>query len=369
MNYLSLFSGIGGLDLDLDRAGMTCVGQVELDPFCRRILAAHWPEVPRHDDIRTAPRWWLATDRPRVDLICGGFPCQPVSQAGAKLAQEDPRWLWPHMVAVAAATRPGWIIAENVPGLLRRGFGDVLRDLAALGFDAEWDCVPAASVGAPHIRDRVFIVARFREPQGRVSDAHGGDLRVERERDRQQHGQPGAAIATQHGAPQPVADPDREGLGGLPVASAGRDNVRPIRPVRADPDRCGPDVPAPAGVDRREGTGRPHGRTQDGPGIAAAGLANAESLGRDVRPVEWAHHGAESRRRDPGELADAGLAGPQGPRLFRAAPDRAHWPAEPRIRRVANGVPAGVDRLRSLGNAVVPQVAEHVGRLVMAAAA
>lgn len=143
MNYLSLFSGIGGLDLGLDRAGMTCVGQVEIDPFCRKVLAKHWPEVPRHDDVRTAVEWWLGESRPAVDVVAGGFPCQPVSNAGLRLAQQDPRWGWPATYVVIRELRPRFAILENVPGLLRRGMGDVLGDLAESGYDAQWDCVPA----------------------------------------------------------------------------------------------------------------------------------------------------------------------------------------------------------------------------------
>lgn len=156
MNVLSLFTGIGGLDLGLERAGMTIAGQVEIDPWCRSILAKHWPEVPRHDDVRTCVEWW--GDR-AVDLVCGGFPCQPVSLAGKGLAQADSRWLWPAFADVIRALRPRYALMENVPGLLGRGLGDVLGDLAELGYDAEWDCLPAAYVGAPHIRNRVWIVA------------------------------------------------------------------------------------------------------------------------------------------------------------------------------------------------------------------
>lgn len=166
-NYLSLFSGIGGMDLGLDRAGWTCVGQVELDPFCRSVLARHWPEVPRHDDVRTCVDWWRGAARPAVDLVCGGFPCQPVSTAGARLAQDDPRWLWPHMARVIGTIRPAYAIMENVPGLFTAGFGDVVGDLAALGYDAEWGVLSACAVGAPHSRERVFIVAY----------AHGVDWR------------------------------------------------------------------------------------------------------------------------------------------------------------------------------------------------
>lgn len=166
LRVLSLFSGIGGLELGLERAGMTTVGQVELDPYCRTILARHWPEVPRHDDVRTAPAWWRSEPRPVVDLVAGGFPCQPFSVAGRRLGLGDGRWGWPWMRDVVAAVRPRWVLVENVPGLLAdvEAFGAVLHDLSDLGFDAEWDVVPACSVGAPHARRRLFLVAHADVP-------------------------------------------------------------------------------------------------------------------------------------------------------------------------------------------------------------
>lgn len=159
MNVLSLFAGIGGLELGLERAGMTEVGQVEIDPFCQQVLAKHWPGVARHDDVRTAVDWWRSEPRPTVDLVAGGFPCQPASSAGHRKVAGDARWLWPEFALVVRQLRPRLVLLENVAGLLERGFGDVLGDLAALGYDAEWDCLPAAALGAPHLSDRVFAVA------------------------------------------------------------------------------------------------------------------------------------------------------------------------------------------------------------------
>jgi DNA (cytosine-5)-methyltransferase 1 len=241
MNVLSLFSGIGGLELGLERAGMTVVGQVELDPFCRRVLRAHWPEVPLHDDVRTAARWWLGQPRPPVDVVAGGFPCQPFSVAGDQTGVDDARWLWPAMADVIAAVRPDWVIIENVPALAadQEAFGWVLGDLAGLRFDGEWGMVSACAMGAPHTRNRLFVLAY----SDRVARSLAGQCVVR-----------GQAV------PQ-TGDPDRDG---------------------------------------------------------------------------WR----------PGQ----------------------HWLAEPGVGRVADGVPARVDRLRALGNAVVPQVAEHIGRLVMEAA-
>jgi DNA (cytosine-5)-methyltransferase 1 len=160
LNVLSLFAGIGGLELGLERAGMTTVGQVEIDEYCRRVLAKHWPDVPRHDDVRTAAEWWLSTERPTVDVICGGFPCQPFSDAGLRRGVADERWGWPWFADVVRMVRPRYVVVENVPGLLRSpAFGLVLGDLAELGFDAEWDVLSACAVGAPHTRRRLFLLA------------------------------------------------------------------------------------------------------------------------------------------------------------------------------------------------------------------
>lgn len=161
MNVLSLFSGIGGLELGLERAGMTVVGQVERDPFCLSVLARHWPEVPRHDDVRTAASWWTASPRPAVDVVCGGFPCQPFSTAGLRQGVTDERWGWPWMLDVIRTVRPRYVLVENVAALLRDrdAFGWLLGDLAQLRFDAEWGVLSACSLGAPHMRQRLFLVA------------------------------------------------------------------------------------------------------------------------------------------------------------------------------------------------------------------
>lgn len=172
MNVLSLFSGIGGLELGLERAGMTVVGQVEIDPFCRRVLATHWPEVPRHEDVRTAVTWWTSQPRPVVDLVCGGFPCQDTSDAGRRAGIEgEQSRLWADFAEVVRALRPRYALVENSTGLLARGMGRVVGDLAAIGYDAEWDCVPAAAVGAHHLRARLWILAYPRSLRDEADDA------------------------------------------------------------------------------------------------------------------------------------------------------------------------------------------------------
>lgn len=160
MNVLSLFAGIGGLELGLERSGMTVVGQVEINPFCREVLAKHWPDVPRHDDVRTAAQWWESEKRPDVNVICGGFPCQPFSLAGQRRGVADDRWGWPWFRDVIDAVRPRYVVIENVAALLRdvAAFSIILGDLSDLGFDIEWDVVSACSMGAPHTRERLFIL-------------------------------------------------------------------------------------------------------------------------------------------------------------------------------------------------------------------
>src|SRR5262249_16380197 len=121
---------------------------------CRKVLAKHWPDVARYGDIRTI------TDLPYVDVLCGGFPCQDISNAGKREGIDGERsGLWSEMARIIGLVRPRYVVVENVSALLGRGMGRVLGDLAACGYDAEWDCIPASAVGAPHRRDRVWIVA------------------------------------------------------------------------------------------------------------------------------------------------------------------------------------------------------------------
>lgn len=160
LRVLSLFAGIGGFDLGLERTGgFRTVAFCEINPFARKVLAKHWPGVPCYHDVRTLTGERLAADGIAVDAICGGFPCQDISEAGfgAGLAGER-SGLWSEIARLVRELRPRYVLVENVSALLSRGLGDVLGDLAALGYDAVWHCIQAADVGAEHIRDRVWIV-------------------------------------------------------------------------------------------------------------------------------------------------------------------------------------------------------------------
>ena len=165
MTHLSLFSGIGGLDLAAEWAGFQTVGQCEWADYPTKVLEKHWPDVPRWRDIRdlTADDFRRRTGVDRPTVISGGFPCQPHSLAGERKASTDERDLWPQMRRVISDVKPRWVVAENVSGLLSsdngRFFPRVLRDLAGNGYCVEWHSLPAAAFGSTHFRDRVFLLA------------------------------------------------------------------------------------------------------------------------------------------------------------------------------------------------------------------
>ena len=156
MRVGSLFSGVGLGDLGLTLAGMEIVFQVEIEPYARKVLDLRWPDVPKFGDIREVK----GSDTPPCDLLAGGFPCQDISTAGKGAGIEGERsGLWKEFARLICEIRPRYVLVENVSALLGRGLGVVLGDLAEIGYDTEWDCIPASAVGAPHRRDRVWIVA------------------------------------------------------------------------------------------------------------------------------------------------------------------------------------------------------------------
>jgi DNA (cytosine-5)-methyltransferase 1 len=258
LRHLDLFAGIGGFSLGLERAGLTRpTGFVEIDPFCQRVIAMHWPHAPIHSDVTT--REFIEGE---ADVITAGFPCQDVSLAGKRAGLSGARsGLYRHVIRGVRLVRPRVALLENVAALLCGGLGAVLGDLAEVGYDAEWHCIPASAVGAPHRRDRVWIIAN---PGG---EQHQGDR------------------ATLSG----------EIAKELSCAAA-----------------------AAAGFGRRENDVDVEGEKRCG--------ENSGQSTRSYSKEAW------------------------------------QWAAEPDVGRVGHGIPARVDRLRSLGNAVVPQVVEVIGR-------
>lgn len=216
MTIGSLFSGIGGLEMGLEMLGLGPVlWQCDADPYARAVLAHHWPNVHRFDDVRS-----IDATAPRPDIICGGFPCQDISNAGKRAGIRGARsGLWSEFARIIRVLRPRIVFVENVAALAARGLDRVLGDLAALGFDAEWDCFSAAEVGAPHIRRRLFVLAY----------ASGKPFGLEHRRQRRP-GRQEATVTRLDGGKGDVADPDGVGW---------NTGERDLRPGQPDVERRG----------------------------------------------------------------------------------------------------------------------------------
>ena len=329
----SLFSGIGGIDLGLERAGHRTLWFCEVDPFCRRVLRKHWPHVPIYEDIREL----RGADIVRPDLLAGGFPCQDLSHAGRRAGIDGERsGLWAEFHRLVREIRPRYVLVENVPGLLNRGMERVLGDLAGIGYDAEWQSLPAAAFGAPHLRWRVFLLAypqcaaRREEPEGDLP--HGDDAGW-------QEAAGGSRVCRSTGRTASLANSQEQPIGtGLcpnPAAGFGRG---------------------------RSGHGGSAGDVADTEGIG--GELRSSCRGRPGRPSggsDTVALGVGQRDRLEGFLAAGSTAGA----TIGGSGD--WWAVEPNVGRVAYGVPSRVDRLRALGNAVVPQCAEWIGERLMEA--
>lgn len=271
LRILDLFSGLGGLSLGLERSGgFETVAFCEIDPFCRRILAKHWPNVRQYTDVRILTADTLRRDGIAVDVICGGFPCQDLSRAGSRAGLEGARsGLWTEFARLIGDIRPLFVIVENVPDILSLGLGRILEDLAARGYDAFWDCIPASAVGAPHLRDRCWLVAHTQHSNSNYTGSYPAKVHINGEAEFRYQQE---CVFGPVGENVPDANGERE----------------------LQPERCERD--------------------------------------------ERRRFGNSSR-----------------------------WDAEPAVGRVAYGIPDGVDRIKALGNAVVPQIPELIGRAILEA--
>jgi len=264
VKVLDLFSGIGGFSLGLERAGMETVAFCEVDPFCRKVLAKHWPNVRIHDDVRTLDGNEF---RGTVDVVCGGFPCQPFSLAGKRAGKDDDRHLWPEMLRIIREVQPRYVIGENVAGFVTMELDSCLSDLEAIGYACGAFVIPACAVDAQHRRDRVWILAN--------------------------------------------RDSDSKSSGTLNAETRGMQAV--------------------------DGGGRIH--------------ANANSASEQGRGLSSGVHAQDADSHSGSDESGRSAA--------------CKWKPEPGMGRVVNGIPRRMDRLRSLGNAVVPQVVEQIGLAIM----
>jgi len=315
IRVLDLFSGIGGFSLGLERAGMQTVAFCEIEPFPRAVLRKHWPDVPCYDDIRTLTAQRLAEDGITADVICGGFPCQDISVAGkgAGLAGER-SGLWREYARLIGEIRPSYVIVENVAALLGRGLSTVLGDLSEIGYDAEWQVISAADVGAPHRRERVWIVA-YPLSGGCGEEGFGRGL-------------------------QEISGEWANQRGAVKKSSQMADSAQLQR------NGCG----IHSGSDSQSGDEV----SESGVSGAAKDVADSASIGQQGQRqfIQWSST-APFRKGKTNILESISLDG--------------EWCPEPNVGRVAYGVPARVDRLKGLGNAVVPQIPEIIGRAIIAA--
>ncbi len=280
MTHVSLFSGIGGIDLAAEWAGFRTVLFCEQDKYCQKVLKQHWPSVPIIEDVKNVNSESVSEP---VTLISGGFPCQPYSVAGKRRGKEDDRYLWPEMLRVIQELKPTWALCENVPGFVSMGLEDALSDLESAGYEAQSFLIPACGIGAPHQRYRVFIVANSRGQRTQCVPTH------DKNKDRW------AENRAEFGrSSQDMADTERNRREQGSKMLCGRESI-----ITASCENV-------SDPDKQYGNGN-------------------------------------------------GFSTSEAPQFKAASLSKEHWLSEPDVGRVAHGIPKRVDRLKCLGNAVVPQ--------------
>tara|TARA_B100000700_G_scaffold106607_1_gene120370 strand:- start:2054 stop:3112 length:1059 start_codon:yes stop_codon:yes gene_type:complete len=344
MKVLDLFSGIGGFSLGLEWAGMSTVAMCEKDPYCRKILTKHWPDLTIHEDIRNLDGKKYTN---AIDLVAGGFPCQPFSVAGKRKGADDDRHLWPEMLRVIKEAKPRWVIGENVFGFINMALDDVQADLEREHYEVRKFVLPAVAVDAKHRRDRIFLVAYSNSPA-----VWNLPERQAQGRDNLQAGR--QAITPHDGPSQSMANPNsswelqQEGDQQEIRGWSGNSSQQDVANSYSEGLEIGQDLrenheqelsPSErSGSERREDVANSHGTRGE------AGLSGQESW-QEGNSGELDHQGHQQSWR-------------KGSR---------EWPAEPCVGRVADGVPNRVDRIKGLGNAVVPQLIQAIGELVIEA--
>ena len=323
MKVLDLFSGIGGFSIGLEKAGFETVAFCEIEPYCRGVLERHWPDTPIYGDVKQLTGDQLRADGIIPDVIVGGYPCQPFSVAGRQRGEEDERHLWPEVHRLIRELRPRWVICENVSGHIKLGLDEVLSTLEAEGYTVWPFIIPACSVDAPHKRDRVWIVAN--SDSGADRRASGQDEGADGQVSQRNNG----GVADQSGEVcADMADTECDGRS----SAAQRGGVE--KAIRQKPQ----------GTDKSFDVTRTSGLSAAGQDVADTSSQRPQRRGAKpiygVRDLPQQFEGSSSNVRDG-------------------------WPAEPNVGRVANGVPARSHRIKALGNAVVPQIPQIIGQVIM----
>ena len=320
MNVLDLFSGIGGFSLGLERAGMKTVAFCEVDKKCQAVLKKHWPDVPIFDDVSTLTGEQIEE---KIDVICGGFPCQDISLAGKGAGLAGKRsGLWSEFHRLIKEIRPKYAIIENVSALRSRGLDQVLGALSEIGYDAEWHCITASSVGAPHRRDRIWIVAYPRDNTRRDSIAGSLGRNGEGELEERIRTSETTEITGSSKTSETLSDSN----------SAGR---------------------------RESNEAMERGSSEQ---LDSSSVQSSQDVSNSnvTRLERWLSDGIASSQ--GWEESSDGCTTERSVRWRRGR--NGEWTSEPSVGRVVDGFPGRVDRLKQLGNAVVPQIPEIIGRAI-----
>jgi DNA (cytosine-5)-methyltransferase 1 len=366
MNVLDLFSGIGGFSLGLERAGMKTVAFCEVDKKCQQVLKKHWPGVPIFDDVSTLKGEDIEET---VDVICGGFPCQDISLAGKGAGLEGERsGLWTEFHRLIKEIKPKYAIIENVSALRSRGLDQVLREISEIGYDAEWHCITAASVGAPHRRDRVWIVAYPRDSKRR--DSITGSLGRDGERkleERIRTSETTETTGSSKTSETMAHSQSKLSDGNNTYSESSKPSTQELGSSSSERDVFyANDNGSHGSKDSESNCSRDDGdKTRQNESFKLEGSSN---LGQNF----------QGSREEIANVPNANNIGTQIPtkgkqssqQMLRGSSETWRieygqaWAVEPDVGRVAHGVSGRVDRLKQLGNAVVPQIPELIGRAI-----
>jgi DNA (cytosine-5)-methyltransferase 1 len=354
LNHLDLFSGIGGFSLGLERTGgFRTIGFCETDAYCTKVLQKNFPGIPIHGDIKKLK----GTHFGAVDIITGGYPCQSFSVAGKQKGVEDPRHLWPEYFRIIKESRPTWVIGENVAGHIKLGLDSVIEDLEGEGYATRTFSISASSIGANHQRERIWIIAH--------SDKHGSHSEKTHEAKQGGNGKEnGLSFRNDNDVANTESDTkdgvlrtasSEHGKGNARMEFDGSRNGQPKREAPQDMADTHSEGSQGSGMEtnmeeetfhqsaRRSG----QGREQD---VADAERIGQQGQGKPVRPGS----AEENCERETDRLVD------------ESERTQGWWDIEPDVGRVAHGIPKRVDRLKALGNSLIPHIPYYIGQSIIA---
>ena len=372
LKHVDLCSGIGGFSLGFRMAQLSNpILFCDIEPWCRKILTQHWPDVPIYEDVKE-----IANDPERFiperpDILTAGYPCQPFSVAGRRRGEKDDRHIWPEIFSIIQSRRPTWTIFENVRGHITMGLDSVLADLEREGYSTRTFIVPAIGVDAPHKRDRVWIVSRNSEEigmahtEGNVSDgirretdqeSDRGNARMESEcsRDRQFVPRPSSTMADSRCIDQGGEEKSEWTSGDSSGCSLGSDS-------RSESEDGLPRTRTNLADTESQQSSSSNNRGEPREVSQSEQIQSGGSGGwSDVADTDGSRSSSRVSGSVSGQEGNSGEFDHESDQCTRGA-RQGLWPTEPNVGRVADGIPNRVDRIKGLGNAIVPQIAYRIG--------